>query len=262
MRRHEFIAESANLEEIDLKKALGTAALATGIGLGGLGYKYYGDSTPQKSTIAQGTVQQKQEKKDLRRMSKDEFVKYLQQYSNAQKINWNPVEFNQFLAQVFHETKNFTRLSEDLYYTTPKRIYNVFTSSFRKNPKAAKNYVNNPIDLANLVYANKYGNGDVKSGDGWKYRGRGLLHITGRDNYERIGRAIGVDLVNNPDLLITDANVSIKAAMWYWKNITAKKLADKGVDFTNVKAVTKTINPALAGIKDRAKYFKQLQQKK
>lgn len=261
MRSHEIITETTDLEELDLKKALGTAALATGIGLGGLGYNYYKDSTPSKSTV-QGTVQQKQEKKDLRRMSKDDFIKYLKQYSDKQNVSWTPVELNQFLAQIFHETQNFTRLSEDLYYSTPKRIYNVFTSTFRKNPKATVNYVNNPIELANLVYANKYGNGDVKSGEGWKYRGRGLLHITGKDNYQKIGRAIGVDLVNNPDLLITDANVSIKAAMWYWKNVTAKKLADRGADFTNVRAVTKTINPALAGIKNRAQHFKNLQQQK
>lgn len=273
MRSKEFIIEQ-QIDEINIKQALGTAALATGLGFGGLAYKYGTEQEPNTQRQSSGQVTQaatqataKKAKPaapqikqvDMSTISKSDLAALLKDYSVAKNIQWQPNEFNQFLAQIFHETSNLDKMSENLYYTTPRVVYKTFTSSFRKNPKSIKNYLKNPQALANLVYANRMGNGDEQSGDGWKYRGRGLLHITGKENYAKVGRGIGVDLLSNPDLLTTNSDASIKAAIWYWKNVTGAKLAKQDKNFSDTRAVTKTINPASAGIKSRLAQFSKLQ---
>ncbi|SAL07221.1 glycoside hydrolase family protein [Caballeronia arationis] len=97
--------------------------------------------------------------------------------------------------------------------------------------------------LANLVYQNKYGNGPAASGDGWKYRGSGLIQLTGKANFASAGKAIGMDLVSNPDLVRNDANVAALVAGWYWKSHGCNELADAG----HFDLITKAINPAMAG---------------
>lgn len=272
MRSNEFIVEQ-QIDEINLKQALGTAAMAAGLGLGGLAYKYGSEPAPDAQKQSSGQVTQTSpaqvskaksaspqiKQVDLATISKSDLSALLKNYSVSKNISWQPNEFNQFLAQIFHETSNLERMTENLYYTTPRVVYKTFTSAFKKNPKSIKNYLKNPQALANLVYANRMGNGDEASGDGWKYRGRGLLHITGKDNYARVGRGIGVDLVSNPDLLTSNSDVSIKAAIWYWKNVTGAKMAQQDKNFSDTKAVTKTINPASAGIKSRLAQFGKLQ---
>lgn len=257
-----LIKELVFESEIDegWKERLGAAAVATGIGLGGLGYKYASDNnTPERQPPTVGQVQQAVKKQpDLRSMSKQDIVSYIKDYSVRENIMWKSNEFNQFLAQIFHETSNLEKMIENLYYTTPRVLYKTFTGTFKRNPAAVRNYLKNPEALANLVYANRMGNGNEASGDGWKYRGRGLLHITGKENYAKVGKGIGVDLVNNPDLLATNPEISTKAALWYWKNITHSKMT-KNQDFSNTAAVTKTINPAKAGMKSRQEKFNQLQ---
>lgn len=253
MRSQEFITEE-QVEE-NWKRAAGTAALATGMGLGALGYNYLGQKpTPAQTPIIKSQVATKVTANNMETMGSQQLQDFIRK--NTQHITWAPHEFEQFMGQIMHETKNLRRMSENLFYTTPQRIYNHFTSSFKKNPREAEKYINNPEALANKVYANRLGNGNEASGDGWRYRGRGFLHITGRELYDKVGRAIGVDLVNNPDLLAIDADVSLKAALWYWANMVKPKVGQK---FNDTKRVTQAINPALAGIENRKEQFRQQQ---
>lgn len=251
--RYNEISTRTELDE-DWRKAATAAALATGMGLGGLAYKQVKQPAATAAQAVQQTVQQAPvpEIKDLRTMSAQDIGQFIQ--DKTRNIAWAPNEFRQFMAQVMHETHNLSQMSENLYYKTPQRIYKHFTSSFRSNPELTSKYANNPRALANRVYANRMGNGDEASGDGWRYRGRGLLHITGKEMYNRVGRGIGVDLVQNPDLLSTDADVSLRAALWYWKNIVRPKVGQK---FHDTKQVTKAINPALAGIEKRKQQYQQ-----
>lgn len=248
MRASDF--QTKQLQEVDLKRALGTAAMAAGLGLGGLSYNYNKPATApepvQKAPVP---------RPDLRNMDAHQVAEYIRE--RTKMMRWNPNEFNQFMAQIMHETHNLRDMSENLYYTTPKVVWKNFTSAFRQDPRSIQHYLKNPQALANRVYANRMGNGDERSGDGWRYRGRGLLHITGKAMYDRVGRGIGVDLVSNPDLLATDADVSLRAALWYWRNIVHAKMQNK--QFQDTRAVTKAINPAQAGIQSRKEKFRQQQ---
>lgn len=124
----------------------------------------------------------------------------------------------------------------------------VFPKYFRTlNPT---NFHRQPEKIANVVYANRLGNGDTYSGDGWRYRGRGLKQITGKYNYRECGNALGLDLVNDPDLLLTPEGASISACWyWDWRNINAP--ADKK-DF---RQVTILVNGGLNGYNDRIRYY-------
>lgn len=135
-----------------------------------------------------------------------------------------------FLANAIVESDGLTRVEENLYYTTPARLCAVFPSAFR-TASSAKPYIKNPVKLANLVYANRLGNGDELSGDGWKYRGRGIFQLTGKANY------IAYNYPTNPSAVATPFIGALIAAK-YFKNNGCVELADKG----NYDAVTKVIN--------------------
>lgn len=155
----------------------------------------------------------------------------------------SPLRRAHFLAQICHESAAFTRLVENLHYTHVSAIVRVFPHlSIR-----AASLVNNPQALANAAYANRGGNGDEASGDGWRYRGRGLIQVTLKNNYLRIGAAIDTDLVGSPDALI-EPRMAVLSALAFWK------LGDCNVpaDADNVPNVTRIINPGLAGLADRS----------
>jgi len=163
-----------------------------------------------------------------------------------------PNDLASLLGQVAHETMNWTKSVENLKYTDANRIYRLFTSSI-PNEKAAAPYVNNPIALANVAYAGKNGNGDARSGDGWKYRGRGFLQVTGRANYQMVGQLAHPEnptiYVDNPDLLSTNPVESARAAVAYFiKRVGLGK---------SIKYATKQINPAGVGAKSRVAAVKQ-----
>lgn len=160
-----------------------------------------------------------------------------------------PVELAAFVAQCAHESADFTRLEESLYYTTPERIRAMWPSRVPDLATAAR-LCRNPKDLANRVYANRGGNRDMASGDGWRYRGRGLIQLTLRDNYGAAARDLREPYLEQPDLLVQPAHAALTAA-WFFVRAGCLALAD------DIAAVTRRINPAMAGINDRRQRFQQ-----
>ena len=152
-----------------------------------------------------------------------------------------------FLAQIAHESAGFVQLEESLFYRDTSRLRAVWPSRFGQMSEGDLfTYVHNPERLANNVYANRMGNGDEQSGDGYRYRGRGLIQLTGRDNYQKAGDALGIDFIADPDAL-TDRDTCARVAAWYWKSHGCNELADGG-DFI---ATTRHINGGTVGQEDR-----------
>lgn len=150
-----------------------------------------------------------------------------------------------FIGQYSHETSGFTRLEENLYYTDPARIAQMFSAL--REVERARAFTRQPKALANRVYANRNGNGSEASGDGWNYRGRGLPHLTGRGNYRAAGSALGLPLEQNPDR-VADPEAAVLVGAWYWKANGLSVLADRW----QLDAITRGINgAAMAGRADR-----------
>jgi putative chitinase len=151
-----------------------------------------------------------------------------------------------FLGHTAVESVLWRRLEENLAYTTSARLMKVFPSTFKTAQDCAP-CLNNPAALANKVYANKMGNGDAASGDGWKYRGRGLIHLTGRDNYVALAKDLGVDVAKDPDLLATKKEYAALSAAWFFKKHGLNELADHG----SYQALSKRINKSLQSFPER-----------
>lgn len=156
-----------------------------------------------------------------------------------------------FWAQLDHES-NLKPIAENLNYSADG-LLKIFSKYFTK--ETANLYARKPEKIANKVYANRMGNGSESSGDGWKYRGRGFIQITGKNNYTLLSKDTRIDYLNKPDLLLTEADALI-SALWYWKTNNLNKFADNG----DVKKATKVINGGLIGLADReTKYKKYLE---
>ena len=156
-----------------------------------------------------------------------------------------------FIGQCAVESANFTRLQENLNYSA-QRLTQVWPSRF-PNISMAEPYANNPEKLADFVYAGRMGN--LQDGDGWKFHGRGLIQLTGRENYANCGSGVGVDLIDNPDLLLTP-KYAVLSAGWYWNKKGLNALADT----QEYGAMTRRINGGLTGLDERiAKITKALQ---
>lgn len=150
-----------------------------------------------------------------------------------------------FLGQAAHETMGFTKFEENLYYSTPERIHAIFPERVPTIDDAQK-LARNPQALANRVYSDRYGNGDEASNDGWDYRGRGAFHLTFRSNYEEAADALGRPYVDDPALVALPDDAALTAA-WFFSSKGC--LAPAGS--WDIKAVTKIINPGLAGLNER-----------
>ena len=154
-----------------------------------------------------------------------------------------------FLAQIAHESGQLSHLSENLNYSA-QRLMQVWPKRFPTMEKA-KQYERNPERLANNVYAGRLGNGDEASGDGWSYRGRGLIQLTGRDNYRAAAKGIELPLENEPDLLLQPGPAALSAA-WFWKAHGLNELADANADFGTI---TKRINGGTVGLNERLAFW-------
>lgn len=160
-----------------------------------------------------------------------------------------PLRQAHFLAQTGHESAGFLKVEEGLNYSE-----NALTAMFGKRITAeqARAYGRNAMHPANqkmiasIIYANRNGNGDVNSGDGYRYRGRGLIQITGKANYEALVKQLGADVVANPDLLLGYRFAAMSAAAW-WKNHGLNELADSD----DVTRITRVINGGTNGLDDR-----------
>lgn len=173
-----------------------------------------------------------------------------------------------FLAQAGHETGGFNTLNvtENLNYTTATRIsemWDKFTTDIIANPTKlnADLYTKNAEKLANAAYCCKYGNGDESSGDGWKYRGRGIFQLTWKDNYQAFKTFYNnnydpdIDPVAEPEIIANNKDLAILSGLWYYKIRVLDKITIDSI--TSVDKVTKPINAAKVGIKDRKELFQK-----
>lgn len=161
-----------------------------------------------------------------------------------------PARVAAFVAQAAHESARFTRLVENLNYTSPGRIMAIWPRRV-PTPAAAAPLVGNPQALADRVYADRLGNGDEDSGDGWRYRGRGIFQITGRANYRDAGAALGLDIENDPDML-AQPEAACASAAWFWNKHGCNELIDR----SNFDGTTLVINgQSMVGALERSKLF-------
>ena len=158
-----------------------------------------------------------------------------------------------FLAQAAHESGEFNITTENLNYSE-QGLLTVFKKYF--TAETAKTYARQPEKIANRVYANRMGNGDEASGDGWRYRGRGIFQLTGKTNYMSAGTAIFGDtrLMLSPDLVANTKDIAIKTAVWFWDKNKLSPMADQ----LNMLAITKTINGGTNGLDDRQAIFQRI----
>ncbi len=168
-----------------------------------------------------------------------------------------------FFAQIAHES-GLKPIDENLNYSYT-RLLEIFKPDFDCNhdkilseteKKVAELLVGKPKDIGNFVYANQNGNGGVISGDGYNYRGRGFLQITGRANYKALSKDTGIDYLNNPDKLLNEADAMV-SALWFWK----KNKLNTYADIDNITTITKKINGGTNGLSDRRiklEFYKKL----
>jgi len=167
---------------------------------------------------------------------------HLDEILNKYQIN-TKLRIAHFLAQVMHESGDFAHMAENLNYSADG-LMKIFPKYF--NTDSAASHARNPQMIANRVYSNRLGNGDVASSDGWNYRGRGFIQLTGKENYTKFAKAIGKSLQETVKYLET-APGALESAAWYWnsRNINAKADAD------DITAVTKLVNGGTIGLEDR-----------
>ncbi len=161
-----------------------------------------------------------------------------------------PERMAMFLAQTAHESGNFAFTQENLNYRAAS-LSKIWPKKFPAD--IAAQYERNPEKIANRAYASRMGNGDEASGDGYRYRGRGLIQLTGKDNYRHCGEALGRDLVAEPDL-VADNPYAVLSAGWFWDTRKLNQWADK----KDVKTVTKRINGGTIGLEDRTHHFEHM----
>jgi putative chitinase len=165
----------------------------------------------------------------------------------------SPLRLAHFLAQCGHESGGFRLTQENLNYSA-KGLNGIFKKYFPTEASAAA-YARNPQKIANKVYANRMENGSEASGDGYKFRGRGYIQLTGRANYTAFGKSIGEDIVNNPD--IVSGKHALLSAAWFWSKNGLNKMADGGASDAVVTSITKRVNGGTIGLADRIKHFKE-----
>ncbi|KAF2337213.1 glycoside hydrolase family 19 protein [Flavobacterium daemonense] len=159
-----------------------------------------------------------------------------------------------FFSQLYHESKLIPR-AENLNYSA-KALTSIFKKYFKSLDDANK-VARKPEQIANIVYADRMGNGDVASGDGWRYRGRGFIQLTGKDNYKQFADHLNNDnILSEPDLLLSEANALI-SALWYWKSNKINSVINDDTDLS-IQRVTKKINGGLIGIDERTALFKEI----
>jgi putative chitinase len=165
-----------------------------------------------------------------------------------------------FLAQTSFESGQFNYLIENLNYTSSSRLMRVWPKRF-PSEESALPYVSNESKLANFVYANRLGNGDAVSGDGFMFRGRGIIQITGRSNYSAVGQALNLNLIDHPELLLEPRYAAMSAG-WFWSTRGLNALADDETpanDLEDFAEITRRINGGTVGLKERLAVLNQVE---
>jgi putative chitinase len=166
----------------------------------------------------------------------------------ARYFNLTPLRAAHFFGQVAHETGNLRLFTENLNYSAQGLL-----STFRRHfsgVQDAQAYARQPEKIANRVYASRMGNGPESSGDGWRYRGRGALQLTGFHNYSAFSKAINNPAVlTNPDIVATD--LAFESAIWFFDTNRLWTLCDKGITREDITAVTRRVNGGTNGLEDR-----------
>ena len=162
-----------------------------------------------------------------------------------------PLRLAHFIAQIAHESGNFRHSIENLNYSAAA-LRAVFGKYF-PTEEMAQEYHRKKEKIANVVYANRLGNGDTESGEGWKYRGRGLIQLTGKSNYEQCSQDLDIDLLENPDAICEQEVLSVSVACWFWDKRKLNEIADQD----DLLTITKRINGGTNGLEDRKKHLQQ-----
>jgi putative chitinase len=171
----------------------------------------------------------------------------------AKKFNiTNPLRLAHFLAQCGHESGGFKAVSENLNYSADG-LKKIFGKYFPGNLN--ESYARQPEKIASRVYGGRMGNGDESTGEGFKFRGRGFIQLTGKSNYTNFAKFIGEDTVSNPDLVAT--KYPLASAAFFFDSNKLWSICDKGADEATVTAVTKRVNGGTIGLPDRIKHFKE-----
>jgi putative chitinase len=164
-----------------------------------------------------------------------------------------PQRIAAFLAQCGHESGGWTVFEENLNYSA-KGLNGIFKKYF-PTLESALPYERKPEKIANKVYGNRMGNGPESSGDGWKYRGRGPIQLTGKNNYTQFAKDMFDDwqnVVDNPDWVTADRDFALMSAIWFWNKNGLNKWADTG----DIKELTRRINGGYIGLEDRIHHYK------
>jgi len=165
----------------------------------------------------------------------------------------NTLRLAHFLAQCAHESGNFKAVSENLNYSADG-LNRIFPKYFKNAGRDATQYARNPEKIANIVYANRMANGDTASGEGWKFRGRGYIQLTGKGNYTKFDKMITESVLDNPDLVAT--KYPLMSAAFFFDSNNLWSICDRGSDDGTVTSVTKRVNGGTHGLADRIKHFK------
>lgn len=154
-----------------------------------------------------------------------------------------------FFAQTGHESGGFKVLEENLFYRA-ETLEKLFSKYFSKAGRNAADYAKQPEKIANVIYASRMGNGDTASGDGYRFRGRGVIQLTGRDNYTAFGKSVGMTAEQVIDYVTTKKG-ALESACWYWNS----RKINAACDANDIVKMTKLINGGTIGLDDRLKHY-------
>lgn len=189
-------------------------------------------------------------KDQLKQMVKNPYIDHwyeaLEQLLDDYEIN-SPLRVAHFVAQCAHESGNFVFVQENLNYKAAS-LRKIFGKYFPTDELAAQ-YAGKPEMIANRIYGNRMGNGDEASGDGWRYHGRGLIQLTGKDNYTFFAGSLGISVEEAAEYMKTFEGAA-QSACWYWEQNNLNRFADAN----DVKGLTRAINGGYIGLEDRQKH--------
>jgi len=179
-----------------------------------------------------------------------QYTPALQHYCAKAEVN-TKLRLCHLLAQLAHESAELRSSSENLNYSS-SALRQIFSRYFPTDA-VANQYHRQPERIANRIYASRMGNGTESSGDGWRYRGRGLIQLTGKANYQVCGADLGLDLVENPEQVSDNPAIAVQTALWFWQTKDLNTLADQD----KLEAITKKINGGTHGLAQRTQYLEK-----